>query len=73
MNCVISHQACWFIGKIRKRLAASDTPVAEKRRAVNQQTKLKKTLDKCVWGGGGINNFPFFNFNKLNGQMFRIY
>jgi hypothetical protein len=43
---VIGRQACWFISKIRMRLATSGATVAMQRRALNRPTKLKKNL--CI-------------------------
>jgi hypothetical protein len=37
---VIGHQSYWFIGKTRMHLAARGEPVAVKRRAMNQSTKI---------------------------------
>jgi hypothetical protein len=37
-----AHHACWFICKIRMRLAASGAPVAVQRRAVEPVNKVKK-------------------------------
>jgi hypothetical protein len=41
---VIGRQACRFIGKIRMRLAASGSPAAVKRRAVEPVSKVKILL-----------------------------
>jgi hypothetical protein len=38
---VIGNQACWFIGKIRMRLAAHGEPAAVKRSAVEPLNKVK--------------------------------
>jgi hypothetical protein len=38
---VIGRQACWFIGKIRVRLAAGGAPVVVKRRSVESINKVK--------------------------------
>jgi hypothetical protein len=39
-TCVIGRKTCCFNGKIRMRLAASATPVAVKRRAVEPVNKV---------------------------------
>jgi hypothetical protein len=46
---VIGHQACWFIGKIRIRLAAGGAPVAVKRRAVEPVNRCKNPLCTFVY------------------------
>jgi hypothetical protein len=63
---VIGGQACWFVCKIRLRLAASGAPAVVKRRAVDPVHTLK--ILPVIWRGGVIWHSWMYNITFSEGN-----
>jgi hypothetical protein len=65
----IGHRTCQFVGKIRKRLAAGDAPVAVKRRAVVPVKKVKTSPNAELWELHFTAVLCFLPFSLTSSQM----